>query len=169
MTKYAKAPASIQTINEGKEYLARHRDSGAQCPCCSQLVRVYKRKLHAEMCGYLYGLYTLCAKIDRHYTTQEIIQASGHLNRMGVTSNGTLLQHWGLIEKIDISNNAGAPAGSYRITPTGVMFMEDKLKVPCCVLLLNGIAYGHIDDNLVGVRECMKDSFNYDELMKGED
>lgn len=152
------------SLEEARRVVRIIAKRGISCPCCDRLVKVYRRKIHAEMVIWLIGLYTLSKKADKFYTTLDILQTNRHLRAGG--TNGTLLIHWGLIEKLAKENRAGAPAGSYKITSKGEKFVNGKINVWQWVELLNGELY-EVSTESTNVRQALGTEFNYNELMRG--
>ena len=109
--------ATIEAVKEKVKALAMEGDD-LRCPVCNRLVKLYRRKLHAEMVLWLVGLYRLWLEDGWYHTTLEIVERNPYLKAGG--TNGTLLTNWGLIEKIPEENRARGPSGSYLITRRGI-------------------------------------------------
>jgi len=153
------------TLSEAKRAMMNKVMEGEdeRCPCCTRLVKLYKRKLHAEMVLWLIGLWHLSRRNEwsEYFTTLEILKVSPHLKAGG--TNGTLLIHWGLIEKMPEDNRAGAPAGSYKITGKGIEFLRGR-RVPARIHLVCGELVGYSNDS-IDVKEALGNKFSYGELM----
>lgn len=134
------------------------------CRCCGRVVRIYKRKLHAEMAIFLIKLVKKFEKEPRYYTTNELLKDARHL-RAGGTDGGFLV-HWGLIGKAPINNRAGAPASSYIPTKQGIEFAHNRIKVPHAVWLLDKKVVRKSDD-VIGIESALGTKFQYSELMQG--
>jgi len=157
----------LHTLAHARDAMQRElADEGqATCPCCERVVRVYHRRLHAEMALWLIKLVRKYREEPGWYQTVDLLAASGSHLRAGGT-NGTLLVHWGLIERATACNEAGAPVGSYRPTTQGLAFVENRVAVPACVYLLDNKRTGASDECL-SIRAALGDRFSYEELMSG--
>jgi len=141
----------------------KHRaatSKGTLCPVCGRLVKVYRRKLHAEMARFLIRLVNRYKIYPRYYTTREIF---GKDNK--AVTDGVYLVHWGLIEKASSINEAQAPTGSYRPTDKGLRFSHNLEYVPTHVHLLGGKVVGW-SDRTTTIKQALGDKFNYVELMQ---
>ncbi len=155
----------LTLLDARREMLSEVRNGmDKKCPCCSRLVKLYKRKLHAEMVLWLIALDRLCDDRDWH-TTLEIVELSPHLGAGG--TNGTLLIHWGLIEKRGEENRSGAPAGSYQVTAKGRSFLYCNSRVPARAHFLCGDLVG-FSAEVTTARQAVGNKFDYDELIVGK-
>jgi hypothetical protein len=159
----------LATLSQARERtLSEAADGGVVCPCCGRFLKVYRRRLHAEMARFLIRLYGLNrlnpGRVWR--STREVLGARGG-NK--ASTDATYLVHWGLVERAPAENPAGAPAGSFRLTPLGVAFVEARATVPSHVSLLNNepVITGHVRAE-VTIRSALGRRFNYDDLMIGE-
>jgi len=156
---------SSPTIKSERMRITAAAINGAEekCPVCNRLMKVYKRNIHAEMIIWLIELCKLTEEVGSDWhTTVEIIKCSQHLKAGG--TNGTLLVHWGLIEKIPEENRAGGPAGRYRITEKGFDFLYRKGTVPERVHFFCDKVIGYSEEH-VSVKQALGKRFNYQELM----
>lgn len=161
---------SIRTIQEGKDYLRQNwqSTSGAICPCCKQTVKLYRRKLNAQMAYSLILIY-------RHYVNnpQTVwLDLNDFLLTRGVNSgesNAALLRHWGLIERKPELKQDGNRAGLYSITTAGRLFVESKVRVKKYTYFYNNKIYRPdlLDTETIGIQEALGSKFNYSELMQG--
>jgi hypothetical protein len=119
----------LRTVAQARAKLKQELEDDGQstCPCCDRVVRVYHRRLHAEMALWLIKLVRKYREEPGWYQTVDLLAASGSHLRAGGT-NGTLLVHWGLIERATACNEAGAPVGSYRPTSQGLAFVENRVE-----------------------------------------
>jgi len=151
------------TVAEAREMLSQGAEDGVHCPCCSQLVRLYKRALHAEMVLFLYKLAREYKKDPRPYTTRELIPS---LTKSA--SDGTYLTRWGIIKKITAGKNStGGMAGGYVPTQKGLAFLRDRIKVPSHVFMQCGKTMG-FSERQISVREALGSRFDYEKLLRGE-
>lgn len=152
--------------------LAAARDGGCVCPCCGRFVKVYRRRLHAEMARFMIRLYRL-DRIGpgdylgalRWHSTREVL---GDRGGNKASTDATYLVHWGLVERSDAENAAGAPAGMLRLTPLGVAFVERRATASSHVSLLNNEELprpSRLSESEIGIEEALGKRFSYDELM----
>jgi len=157
--------AARQTVDEARAaVLAGARDGGCVCPCCGRFVRVYRRRLHAEMARFMIRLYRLdCRTGVQWHSTREVL---GDRGGNKASTDATYLIHWGLIERSDAENTAGAPAGMLRLTPLGVAFVERRATAPSHVALLNNERLADDQDAAeIGIDTALGKRFSYDEMM----
>lgn len=133
---------------------------GTTCPVCDKYVKVYRRRLHAEMARFLLLMVQRYKRYPRFYTTREVFP-----NNNKAASDGVYLVHWGLLEKAAHANLAQAPTGSYRPTDKGLRFAHNIELVPSHVHLLNNVVVGWSDKQF-NIVQALGKKFNYEELMK---
>jgi len=77
------------------------------------------------------------------------------------------LKYWGLLEeKPTVRDDGSKHAGYYRITPTGVDFVKNRIVVPKYAYFYSGVLKKEIQVNeSVDIQTALSDSFKYDELM----
>ena len=155
--------ALITTIKEAKAFLKENwANGGTTCPCCSQPVKLYKKKLNFQMAKVL---------IDMYKTNKEWVHPIKDLT----TINGDYakLRFWGLLEpKVKEDNNPEVKASGYwRITERGQLFVTKQISIPQTVYLFNNKAYNIpnvCDDEVrITISDALGTKFNYGELMKG--
>ena len=118
-------------------------NKGTICLCCDKLVKVYRRRLHAEMSLFLFKLYRKHQLYPRFYSMRELYPESNK-----AASDGSYLVHWELVEKSDAVNSAEAPAGLYKMTDKGISFLHNKEYVASHVHLLNNRVVGWSDKRI---------------------
>lgn len=157
-------PSQRHTIGEGKQWLRENFESGVNCPCCSQFVKLYKRKITSSMA---YGLVLL----HKHHKVGDIVHLENFFKSLeGVPSSirGDIskLRFWGLLEAIEGEREDGNPSnGHYMLTAKGKDFAMDRINIPARVKIFNNRFFG-FDGDEVGVRDVMQSQFDYDELLK---
>ena len=137
-----------------------HNSQGTTCPICKRYVKVYRRRLNSEMARFLIKLVHAYKRYPRYYRMRELYPGNNK-----AASDGVYLIHWGLLEKSDTTNEAQAPAGSYRPTDKGLRFFHNNEYVPTHVHLLNNQVVGWADQQ-TNIRSSLGKKFNYEELMK---
>jgi len=154
----------MNTINEAKDYLRINCKEGVNCPCCGQLVKVYKRVIYSTTARDLIKLYLMHETNgwDKYYHIVEILDEK----KSGGGDFAKFL-HWKLVEEMpkDENNTQKRTSGFWKLTSAGKMFVENKLKVRKYVLLYNSKVLGFEGDK-INIKECLGENFNYEELMK---
>jgi hypothetical protein len=140
------------TLQEAREYLKKTRGAGAECPCCGQYVKVYKRALTKEMAGCLVDL------VLKYYNKRAWIPVRELETRGGDYAK---LLWWNLIQFESPKSGSARAAGGMRPTPLGVKFALNRAKVASHVLLYNNKSLG-FDGSEIGIEEVP--NFNYSEI-----
>jgi len=155
----------METILEAKQYLGHHWKKGVKCPCCNQLVKLYKRKLDSAMAFGLVEMYRIHREkgnrdwlhIPTEFTKRQLNNSNAQISK---------LKYWGLIyEKPNNENSAKRTSGYWRISGYGIQFIFKKILVPKYVYIFNQEKYGQSDDTMVNISTCLGKKFNYMELM----
>jgi hypothetical protein len=149
-------PGPLTPLHEVRDWLRERVKHGAECPCCAQYAKVYRRKINASMAVGLIRMYRM-ADTDWVHVPD--------LNLPG----GDLLKtrYWGLIEshpEITEREDGSKRVGIWRLTGIGERFVLGGFAVP---------KYAHIYANRalnysgppVSIREALGDRFDYRELM----
>lgn len=129
------------------------------CPCCGQLCRVYRRRLHAEMALNLLRLVVEHAKrgSGAYLHVREFVRGGAQAGK--ASTDASYLVHWGLVEREPESR------GLYRPTEAGVAFVRGELAVPSHLSIYNNRRVGQ-SRKLITIRAAFGRSFDYDELMR---
>jgi hypothetical protein len=156
---------SEKTLAEARAYVKKNVSKGVKCPCCTQYVKLYKRKLNSSMA---YGL-ILISQNRNGVDTSQWFHLEKYMKPLpippSIRSDLPGLKNWGLIEPMDGKREDGNPsAGFYRITNKGRLFVEQKMMVPEYVLLFNKkkVADGGAE---IDISIALDNKFNYQELM----
>jgi hypothetical protein len=149
------------TLGEARVVMSDNAEKGAPCPCCERLVKLYKRKLHAEMAKFLIKLVVMFKRDKGWHSSREILPSA-----VKASTDGSYLVYWGLIEKMPSENPAGGKAGMYRPTQSGIDFVENKISVASHIHMLCGkhVGFGKMQVTIV---DCLGSRFDYGELMAG--
>jgi hypothetical protein len=148
------------TIKEAKEWLIKNAQEGAVCPCCSQYVKIYKRKLNSGMARTLVW-------IVRSTDSYEWIEVAKKAPKYVLRSNEHgKLAHWGLVEQQPSTSAKAKNSGIWRATPDGIEFVYKKIDVPSHVFLYNNKVL-RFSDTRTTIEEALGKNFDYQELMKG--
>lgn len=79
------------------------------------------------------------------------------------------LRFWGLIEpRIEPTEDGNPHDGYYKVTELGHNFAKKQINVMDKVKLYNNRFFGFSDDaKMVSIVDCMKNKFNYEEVIRG--
>lgn len=146
MTKFD----DTKTVKEAKQFLKDHLETGVNCPCCGQHVKLYPRALNS-------GLARALILMHRAPTTPE-----GWVDIKNVDVRGgdyAKLRYWELIEQ------RSSGSGVWRVTLKGVKFVSDQGRVPKTVFVYNGRVRAFSDDT-INIRQALGKAFSYEELMR---
>lgn len=147
-------------LYQAKAWLRERVEDGERCPCCGQLAKVYRRKIHSTIARALVDLYRLGQpnpddELDRWIHVPTVISPACEIGKA---------RYWGLVEERPRRRSDGSHAGWWRLTDTGIAFVEGRHRVPQYARVYDGRCLGVIGDT-VGIREALGDHFDYDELM----
>lgn len=145
------------TLAEAKAILRQLVDEGEKCPLCTQLAKVYRRKVNAGMARSLIEMYRVGGTLDWVHVPTQIGARSREEGK---------LAYWGLVEEETAKREDGGRAGYWRVTAKGVRFVREKIKVPKYARVYDGRCLGLTGDE-VSIREALGSKFSYDELMVG--
>ena len=153
------------TLGEARATLRNTALKGASCPCCGQLVKVYKRKLHSEMAVFLCRLVRRAGMEYKWVNVRHVLRGGEETQK--ASTDGAYLTRWRLVETKRAK--PGEPgAGLYRPTELGVRFVMRKIRVPSHIYMFNNTLIG-FTDKLVTIDDALGDKFSYEELMREED
>lgn len=153
----------FKTLEEAKQYLRERFEEGAKCPCCTQLVKAYKRKLYSTMAGHLINLYW------KHENDPS--KDYFHISEFCPKHPGDFAKflYWGLVEEKskDEEDKTKRTSGFWALTLEGRLFVENQAKVPSHVKIYDGKKLGFAG-KMIGIQEALGKDFNYEELMTGQ-
>lgn len=154
------------TLAEAIDWLDRFIEEGAECPCCEQLAKIYKRKLNSAMAFVLLLLTRRRGDEWIHVPSFINAQVSDPAVAAAIRGDWAKLTHWGLIVALEGERPDGSKRnGYYKITRKGHRFAHNKIKVPKHIWFYNGAPTDHEDDEQVSIVEALGDKFSYSELM----
>lgn len=153
---YAELPVLPgRTLEDAKEWLRDMRLEGARCPCCTQLVKVYKRPLHSGMCVKLIDFFKAFG--EQWGSRVELFQG-------GAEGDFAKLRYWDLVQESDDTRQDGGRAGWWRMTGVGIEFVRNKLLVPQYAMVYDGRCLS-LRGKMVNIETSLGKRFNYNELM----
>lgn len=160
-------PSNDRPIQEARDFIKNHADTGVDCPVCTSLVKIYERRLYSTMVVWLIGLKHTAPSEDGWTHTNDIGETL--FTQWGIKGiphhygDFAKLKYWGLIEPRTDPSGA-ARDGFYKITSKGIAFLNGNLKVPAKVRLLQGDFYGLCGPEITA-KEALSNDFDYNEIM----
>lgn len=151
----------MKTIEEAKKYLRENFEEGAECPCCGQFVKSYKRSISGAMAYGLLLVYKEQGESDSWVDTTTLFQ-----QRM--FADFAKLRFWKLIEKLDGERADGSRRiGLWRLTEEGKLFVKEQIRVPKYAVVYNN-KWLDYEGEPVSIRNCLGKKFDYAEIMQRE-
>jgi hypothetical protein len=148
------------TLEEAGEWLLANMDDGADCPCCGQFCKVYRRAFNAAMAR---GLIWLVEKSPAGEWVDVPLEAPGWLTRSRELPKA---RYWGLIEEKPNVDPAKRCSGVWRPTDSGRGFVYEELCIPSHVYLFDNAVSAFEKDKKVSIRQALGSEFDYSELMQ---
>jgi hypothetical protein len=149
-------PSDDGTLREARDWLRERVDEGATCPCCTQLAKVYRRRIHATLARAIITLY-------RHGGAGQFVHAP---SLPGDTHEISQAVWWGLIQEDEAVREDRGRAGWWRVTPRGVAFILQETQVPKYARVYDGRCLGLTGDP-VWISDALGAKFSYADLMAG--
>lgn len=151
------------SLIQAQEVLRGLLDDGTRCPCCGQLAKIYKRRVHATMARGLIMMHRAAPSGDWFYLP-DVLRALGR-SRGGDEAKCV---YWGLIEEDPAGRDDGSSrAGWWRVTELGRRFTFGYTSIPKYARIYDGRCLG-FEGDLVDIRDALGAKFNYRALMDGE-
>lgn len=160
----------FRTLEEAQAYLREHafQTGGTTCPCCCRKYVARKRKLNANMAYGLIRLFAQTVKVGKEwaYTASDDIDRYRELPK---------LRHWGLIISKRNVDPDKKDSGIWKLTQTGIDFVQRLVEMPTHILLLDNQVAGCSDgshpmlqEDFSSIDDALTRRFSYAELMKGK-
>lgn len=155
-----RCPHGITAIDEAKKWVIETAITlkPCKCPVCGQVVKLYPRKLSSALARFLIDIYNLT--IDRPAgdrwinVSKELIVKSDH----HITRDYSILRFWGLLEtSLD-------DAGMWRITESGVAFVEGRLVTPQFAYVYNNYCV-RLSETTTDIKGALGSKFSLTELL----
>ncbi len=148
------------TLKAAKQHLRNNWNSGTDCPCCGQIVKLYRRKFNTIMARGLISLYHLCRGNQNYHHVSDIMTK---ISPTG-SSDFSKLRYYKLIEEEKNEDPAKKTSGNWKITEMGIKFVHKQVAAPMYLLIYNTKLQG-IDGDLIQIDEALGKKFHYQELM----
>lgn len=149
----------METIAEAKQFLRANWEKGEKCPCCSQLVKLYRYKFNSYMAVVLKDIFIhqLAGSEDWVHVIQKIRPVNGDYAK---------LRHWGLLEeKGDQPEPEKKASGFWRVTNKGKQFLYNRVEIQKYALLFDNRCFGFSGPQ-INIQIAFGNKFNYTELMQ---
>lgn len=144
------------TLDQARRQLLEDVENGAPCPCCTQLAKVYRRRIHHTLARSLITLYRLGGTTDWIHVARDI----GPACELGKA------RYWGLVEEQKHRKEDGGRSGWWRMTEKGGRFVRHEITVPTYARIYDGRCLNLVGPK-VSILECLPVGFRYDDLMAG--
>lgn len=140
-------------------------DDGAACPCCTQWVKVYRRKITAGMARVLIAMYR-ASGTDWCDVPALAMSMPGPKRSTG--GDEAKARYWGLIEPMpDARRSDGSTrTGWWRLTAAGESYVNGTLAVQKYALIFDGRCLD-LDGPTETIEAAVSTQFNYADLMAG--
>lgn len=144
------------SLTEAKDWLRERVEEGAHCPCCTQMAKVYKRRINATMAKTLITLY-------RYSAVGEFVHAP---SLPGDTHECSQLVWWNLIEEeADHHREDGGRAGWWRVTALGRRFVDGEIALPSHARVYDGRCLALVPKKYLTIQDCLGHKFDLRELL----
>ena len=130
---------------------------GAECPCCHQNAKVYRRPLNARQGRVLIAMHQ---QVGSEWCHLPDIEAPLRLGG----SETAKARYWGLLVSREDEREDGGKAGTWKLTGKGVMFVLGTVLVPKYSLIYNKRCLG-LQGESVSIHDVLGEKFSYRELM----
>ncbi len=145
-------------------------DKAFPCPVCTGTVNRYQRPPDAKAVRWLI-FYYLYAKA--HPTEKWVHQSLAVARHGQVGGDWARLRHWNLIEECPQDANTkqrgGRTSGFWRITKTGIEWVEGKITIPryiqTCMGHFEGFVTKQKKPHFISVQEALANKFDHQKLM----
>lgn len=158
MTDQSSPFNSEMTLHEARTALRKLVEAGADCPCCTQFAKVYRRKLNSGMAYALIKFYRVCGCSWGY--KPDVLRGVGAAAR-----DESLLRYWGLIEEDErLREDGSSRNGWWRVTSRGEKFVFRELSVHSHAHVYNGRCLKLSGEHIL-IDRALGNKFNYAELM----
>jgi hypothetical protein len=149
------------TLADARESVQRGLEKGLACPCCNQFCKLYPRQIHSTIARGLIRFYRMSRGHPGEYM---------HVDRLcpdrKTSGDFAKLAMWKLIEECPKTpeDTMRRTSGFWKLTEIGIAFIERKIRVPRVKFVYNDRIMGESQEQ-VDITDCLKERFNYAELM----
>jgi len=154
-------------LDVAQEWLRQRLFSGAPCPCCLGLAKIYRRKLHASIARAAIFLWHCGGDAAEGWV--DVAEQAAARRRPDITRSRehNKLAYWTLAEMYGGDGATGARYdGKWRLTDSGRLFVTRRLTVPSHAVIYDGRVL-ELDGSQVDIVAALGKKFDYWELMQG--
>ena len=147
----------METLAEGRAYIDANRLAGVSCPCCGRLAKEYRRAMNSGMARsllWLVGVYD-GVWVDVPKTGPKHVVRSREFDK---------LQHWGLVEQVENTDDSKRSSGMWRPTQDGIDFVLGDVMVASHMHIYQNEVVGWSKVSIT-IKEALGKKFDYSELM----
>jgi hypothetical protein len=145
------------SLAEARAILRHLLEDGHTCPLCTQLAKIYWRKINSTMARTLLTMY-------RHGAAAEYVHTP---SLPGDTHEASQLAWWELAIEERARREDGGRAGWWRLTGRGADFAGARTTVPLHARIYDGRVL-NLTGAPVTIHDALGTRFRYDDLMAGE-
>lgn len=143
------------TLGEARAALRELVAEGHHCPCCSQMARIYRRRITRPMALCLIECWRKGDTTEYIY----IADLSSH------SPDFTKLVYWGLISEQRTARPDGGRAGYWRVTDKGEDYLLDRIAVPKYAEVYDARCLRLDDSEWATIHEALGKGFDLTELL----
>lgn len=150
------------TLTEVVEWLRDRVDDGAHCPACTQMAKVYRRKISSSTARVLIAMH-------RDRTDPDGWVQVPRLREVEKGGDSTKARYWGLIEPMPnvVRDDGSSRVGWWRLTPAGRAFVRNQISVATYARIYDGRLVGFDATTTTTIHDALGTRFHYDDLMAG--
>lgn len=147
-------PEKDWSVEAAEEWLRQSVDEGATCPVCHQHAKVYKRTIHRTMARDLIKMW--------HHAGREWFR----IPDVAPLGDNAKFAYWGILIKGEgVREDGSDRTGWWRFSEVGEAFVKGHILLHKYARVYDGRLL-NLTGERIGIRECLGDKFNYDELME---
>lgn len=143
------------TLGEARAALRELVTEGHNCPCCSQMAKIYRRRITRPMALALIECWNE-GKTDRYVYVADLPTYS---------SDFAKLVYWGLIEEQRAKRPDGGRMGYWRVTAKGEDYLAGRVALPKYAQVYNARCLGLDEDEYADIHDALGKGFDLNELM----
>ncbi len=128
------------------------------CECCGRYAQMYKRKITSTMAKQLLEFVRAGGAKQYIHTAKVVSDRSG-------AGDFAKLRYWGLIMPLENDNPAKKTSGYWTLTHEGRSFIKGLWAVAEYIFVYDDEVIGR-SDKVAFFHDCLKQHFNYGELME---
>ena len=152
-----------RSLDEARRWLEDRLDDGAECPCCGNFTKVYRRVLNSGMARALIVIYRSFGRDFGDLPTLLMAyRESKPLHPLG--GEEPKLRYWGLLEELADTSRLQGNQGFYRVTEAGEQWVLGRSCVPKYALVVNTRCLG-LEGEPWSIRNALGKKFDLVELL----